>query len=795
MRPRWKKVLADLWENKARTLMITASITIGVFAVGVLGVGYLVMPDNAERAYVSASPANIVIRTNSFDEGFVDSIRKIEGVRDVEGRLSMAVRARHPETGEWITLDITAIEDFHESRVNVLTRQSGRAIPQDNEIVLIADTLKTLPVDSGSYLEVELADNTIRTLRVAGIVQEYSASIKMMFLQRRGFVTLETLTYLHQPRLMNTLVVIVSGDVNDLAAIEEVAEVITGHVEDSGRRVISQDIHRATDHPYENYVDAIATILGFIGFFIVVLSSSLIINSMNALMAQHIRQIGVIKLIGGQRAQIIGMYLALVIAFSLISLSLSIPASAFVGREFCEQILPTLNARLYTSGQFLFVPAVIVLQVVVALLIPVLAALFPILRGANVPVQKALLAKLISNGEKSGVLDRWLEKIRSVDGVINLGIRNTFRQKRRLALTIFTLALGSAIFISVFNVELSLKNQVDRIIGYNQSDISLEMAREYPVEEIIARLEAFPGVVYAEAWLTTNAQVINGNENPGVSIIASPDDSPLVARVVDQGRWVLPQEYHSIVVNDAFRNIYPDLKPGDQIVLDLAGKEDTWTISGIFHYSGLDWKLAYVPFDALARDLVSFSHATSFRVIIEQQTLAAQVRQAQQIEDMLRKAGYSVYQTHVQDEIIQGLLDKLDMIIYVLLFLAVLTGIVGGIGLSGTLSLNVLERTGEIGILRAVGAYDRVIIRLVTFEGFIIGLSSYLVGAILSFPISYVLSDLVNMAIFKVRMGFVITPTGFILWLGILIILAIAASYFPARNAARLTIREVLAYE
>src|SRR5690606_21687117 len=114
---------------------------------------------------------------------------------------------------------------------------------------------------------------------------------------------------------------------------------------------------------------------------------------------------------------------------------------------------------------------------------------------------------------------------------------------------------------------------------------------------------------------------------------------------------------------------------------------------------------------------------------------------------------------------------KIQILIYLLLFLSVLTGIVGGIGLSGTLSLNVMERTAEIGILRAIGAYNSVIIRLVTFESLIIGLTSYVIGILVSLPISYVLTNLVNRAIFGAGSDLVITPKGFILWFFILIFL------------------------
>ena len=731
MRPRWRKVLTDFWDNKARSIMIIASITIGVFAVGVVGVGYFVIPESMVQTYLSTNPANIQIQTDLFDEDFVKTIQNIDGVKEVEGRVSIAARAKKPGTDEWLSIRFTAIDDFSNQRIKKLSPVSGKTDPAEKEVLLLSDYLETLPIEPGSPMLVELSDGTILTLNVVGTTLDYSSDLAITFNQRLGMINLNTLEYLHQPRLFDTLVITTEGDQNDLNEIEAVAELVTEHVENSGRRILSKDINRSVDQPYANYTDAVSVIIGFIGIFILVLSSALVINTMNALTAQHIRQIGVIKLIGGERKQIIGMYLILVVLFSLISLMIAIPASAYVGQEMAANILPVLNGKLQTNDQLIFLPPIIMLQIVVALLIPILAAFIPILQGASVPIQKALSAKLIKNEEKISRFDRWLENIRSKDGIITLGIRNTFRQKGRLALTIFTLSLGSAIFISVFNVELSLDKQIDRVTRYNQADIYLEMEQKYAVKEMNAQLSTITGVDYSEAWLTTYAQLKTKSKTENVNLVAPPDNSPLVSQVVNEGRWVKPEENHTIVVNDAFWNTYPDLKPGDQILLEIRGKEDFWTVVGIFHYTGLDEKFAYTTFGTLAQDLNSPNHTSTYRVVTAEHTLEFQMEMAQKIEDQLTSAGYNVAGTTSQQEIVKEGLEKMNVLIYVLLFLSVLTGIVGGIGLSGTLSLNVLERTAEIGILRAIGAYNKIITRLVMFESLFIGLTSYLIGIVI----------------------------------------------------------------
>jgi putative ABC transport system permease protein len=62
-----------------------------------------------------------------------------------------------------------------------------------------------------------------------------------------------------------------------------------------------------------------------------------------------------------------------------------------------------------------------------------------------------------------------------------------------------------------------------------------------------------------------------------------------------------------------------------------------------------------------------------------------------------------------------------NILIVFLLIMALLTAFVGSIGLAGTMGMNVLERTREIGVMRAIGATDLTIIKSVVIEGVFIG--------------------------------------------------------------------------
>ena len=137
----------------------------------------------------------------------------------------------------------------------------------------------------------------------------------------------------------------------------------------------------------------------------------------------------------------------------------------------------------------------------------------------------------------------------------------------------------------------------------------------------------------------------------------------------------------------------------------------------------------------------------------------------------------------------------MNILVIFLLTMALLTAVVGSIGLAGTMGMNVLERTREIGVMRAIGAVDGEIIKSVVVEGMMIGLISWAVAVPLSFPISFMLLQVIGRAILGSMIPLSITSGGFLIWLGVVVLLSIVASILPARNAARLTIREVLAYE
>jgi putative ABC transport system permease protein len=144
--------------------------------------------------------------------------------------------------------------------------------------------------------------------------------------------------------------------------------------------------------------------------------------------------------------------------------------------------------------------------------------------------------------------------------------------------------------------------------------------------------------------------------------------------------------------------------------------------------------------------------------------------------------------------ITEGAGEGYEIIINLLAVMAIVIALVGGVGLSGILSLSVLERRREIGVMRAIGASSWQVVRLFIGEGLLLGLLSWMIALPLSIPAAYAFTTQGLSLALNQQLVYQFTPIGAGLWLVIITMLATIASALPARGAARISVRESLAY-
>ena len=250
---------------------------------------------------------------------------------------------------------------------------------------------------------------------------------------------------------------------------------------------------------------------------------------------------------------------------------------------------------------------------------------------------------------------------------------------------------------------------------------------------------------------------------------------------------------NAVVVSANMLRDEPDVRLGDEIVLKIDGREREWRVVGVS--MGFLLPMVYGNYPHVAHLTGQFGEADTALVSLVSHDPAYVEGAAVELEAHFERSGMRVTNAHTlaaeraEAEIVYG------VVVTLMLIMAALLAVVGGLGLMGTMSINVLERTREIGVLRAIGAPNRGVSQVFIREGIVIGVLSWLLGSLLSVPLSRGLCNAVGMPLAGTPLTFSFSPTGVWVWLAVVVALSALASLVPARNASRMTVREVLAYE
>jgi len=188
-----------------------------------------------------------------------------------------------------------------------------------------------------------------------------------------------------------------------------------------------------------------------------------VINTISAIIAQQTRQIGMMKAVGARDRQVAGIYLGIVIAYALLALAVAIPLGALGAWALTQFTAGLVN---FEATEFFIPVNVFALEVAIGLVVPLAAAAWPVWRGVRVTVREAVANAGISDGYGRSRFDRALQSIRGLSRPTLLSIRNTFRRKARLILTLAALTLGGAVFMSVFTLRASLVGTINETLDY-----------------------------------------------------------------------------------------------------------------------------------------------------------------------------------------------------------------------------------------------------------------------------------------------------------------------------------------
>ena len=797
IRTRWRKVLLDLWGNKTRTLLVILAIAVGVFAIGFIASAQAILIRELQSDYQALQAASAYIYTDPFDDKLVKSISDTPGVIAAMGGRGLNVRV-DIGNGEWRTLVLTLVPDTPDFEIDRISPVAGDWPIGRADIAIERLSINFINTEIGDTITIDLGDGTIKELDVVGTTYDNSVPAGDIAGVAFGYINQSTLERLGRGSFYTELRFRVGEEDLNIESIQEITAQVQNKIERSGREIYGTQTPPPGEHWAEEIIATLIILFFAFGGIILFLAGFLVINTVTALITQQMQQIGVMKLVGARRLQIMSMYIIMVFLYGLLALLIGIPSGVAMGRMSVNLATTQLNVTVDNQS----VPMTVIgFQALIGILIPVGAALWPVLSGVGTTTQKALN----SGGMEAGSTgNSWIEQqFLKLQRRLNLqrpliiSLRNTLRRKGRLILTMLILIMGTALYISVLTVRTSVSETLNNFLRYHAFDVGLTFNRPIRAAQLTDTALRHPEVTYAEAWFNqgTNRIRPDGSETVFFTLTAVPPNTPLLDPKPESGRWLTEDDTNAVVVNTFFMVEEPDVQLGDEIVLDVNGRELTWQVVGVIPAAADGTTRFYVNYDHYTYITRNVGKANSVQVSIQSQSGANQTAMEVQLSQLFNANGFQVSGGSTAEGVRSEFFLRFEIVIQFLIVMAILLGALGGLGLTTTMSINILERIREIGVLRAIGASNRAVRRIVVFEGLAVGFLSWLTGMIISIPLSVLLSEQIGLALLQKPLDFSYSWGGLWSWLIIVLILAAIASLGPAQSASRLTIREVLAHE
>jgi putative ABC transport system permease protein len=375
-----------------------------------------------------------------------------------------------------------------------------------------------------------------------------------------------------------------------------------------------------------------------------------------------------------------------------------------------------------------------------------------------------------------------------------LSLRNTFRQRQRTVFTLIALATGGAVYIGALNLRAAIIDSVDLLFAAQRYDLVVRVTRPASAASIEGAIRTVAGVTAVEAWAGARASLRHedGTLGDAFVITAPPAGSSLLVPDVRSGRWLAAGDQRALVVNRSLLDDEPTLHLGAVVPLLVAGSISQWTVVGVAE-GGLVPQ-AYAEREPVA-GLVHGGLVDLAVVRVSGAGARVPLAYVSQFRSELASRGFEVRGTQLTSENRRAVEDHMLMVAGFLGVMAQLMIVMGGLGLAASMSLAVLERTREIGVLKAIGARHRDIMLMVQTEGAALATLSWLAAIPLSVPMSVFIGQAFGRIMIPVPLRYVPQGAPVFQWLGVVLGVSLVACAWPAIRATRISTRAALSYE
>ncbi len=785
-----RKAWGDLRARKLRTALVVFSVAVAIFGVSAIRILGEQLERSAADKAAASNPPDLTVSTTPAGPGPRDALSVLPNVQTVEGRLVAMARWEPAGDGRRENVVIQGLPGFVDTRALDRVRVVRGAAPGPGGILFEKTARQKYGLETG------------RQVALIGPTGEFQYTItgfgenpNVLAAPVVGFAS----AWLHRDDAAalldlrgDTRLLLRLHDASTAELREATQQRVRESLEGDEVTVLTSEARDPTTLPGQDVVAALNALLLVLGLFGAVASGLLVVNTLATLVVEQRPQIGVMKAIGGTTRHVLVTYLALALLYGVLGTALGLVAGlAFTAllEGARAAALDEAPSPILVSGQSLG------LIVGLGLSSCLLAALLPSYLGARLTVRDALISYGLAGEFGDGHWDRAVLRLHGLPPAALLAARNVFRRPHRAWLTLGGLAVAVAMLLAVLATLNSLSRSLQAAGQVLRADLILVFDTLVERATVEAALADAAGLDRRELWLVASAKL--GDKT--VTVTGLPPDTGIfdTGTVRAGGRWLDSGSADEAVVTRRLAARH-DLGVGSTVEL-ASGTQPRrrWTVVGIVAGAGTD-ALApegavYAPYEAV-RALLDFpeGRGNQLYVRLADRSRAEIDARAPALADRLADAGQSnaPVKLYEQQENNQRIFAG-----FVLLFSATIAilALVGALGLLATLTINVLERRREIGVLRAVGAPTRALLATYVLEGLFLGLLGWGLGVGLGLPASRVLVNYFGATLIPLDYGFPVA--GGLLTVLAIVGVALAASAGPALLAARLRIADILRYD
>lgn len=791
MNTSWRKIWGDLRESPMRFVLVGLAIFVGTTALAAVLVTRTILFREIETSFQSSKPAAVIFLLDTVSPELVERVRNQTGVIEADARKVVRMRVE-VAPGDWRTMLVFGVRDFLDLRVSVFRHIKGNFPPRDNELLIEAASAPVLRAKIGDVLHIRSPGGNLTDLRVGGMIQDAGLAPGWQDNSGYAYVTPATLELLGQGSELDELRITIAEDVTREQAVQIAAD-LSVWLTAEGREIKRIEVPLLR-HPHADQMNTLLILLLIFSILALILSGVMTANLMAAMMAKQIKQVGVMKSVGANVWQITRIYAGGVLIISVIAVFIAIPLGTIAGLAYSKFAAAQLN--LFVSSWAVSI-WLFVFIFIAAVGTPLLSALIPIWRAVSKPTLEALQDIGIHppvSKSRFAIFFAFLFH----DRRLILALRNTFRRPVRIWLSLGALALGGAMLLSGVNVYSSLVRAVEEALARRGDNLDVRLLQPSPKGlQLSKQIKQINGVNEVEAWgnalvsfglLEKTANAIGTNR---YSLLAPPDDSKIANFKIVEGYKIKPDETGVIVVNRILHDTEPALKVGMELNLVFNGKQTSVRIIGVTEEISEPGFYTNNKTFQIITGLPSES-AGAFRLITEAGT-EAEVAAA--LEEVLAENGLIPAFQMTRDTLKQSMTDHFLILLFVLTALALASLAVGSFGLATTMSLNVMERRREIGIIRAVGATPQMVLWMILIEGLAIAILSIILAILISLPVSLFVGTIVGNHGLHATLPFIVSLQAIAGWAFLAIIIAFLSCLFPALGLIKMSVQDALAYE